>query len=865
MIAARLISPNQRGFIKDRSIQDCICCASEAINLLDHKVFGGNLALKLDITKAFDTLDWKFLADTLTAFGFGGKFISWINSIMHSAKLSVVVNGKSYGYFSCSRGVRQGDPLSPLLFCLAEDVLSRGISNLCEENKISSIKGPRNLCTTSHVLYADDVFIFCRGVKKEITKKEILALKTLFCDYAQVSGQCMNLNKCKFYTHNASATKINNLKDWLGFNRGNLPVNYLGVPLFIGKPRRIHLQPLADRIINKLAAWKGSLLSIMGRVELVRSVIQSMLLYSFHIYAWPAQLLKEIDSSIRNFIWSGDTKTRKIVTVAWAKICIPKKAGGLGLRSIKKIHQASLIKLAWNMLNSNQQWAAFFRERFGTYWSINRYFKSSIWPGIKSNLSIAMNQSVRLIGNGKDTSFWRDNWIGSPIVDLLNIPDHIHPKLISSVADFSANNAWTIPQELFDKFPEVASSICSTKLSNYKDRIFLTDSTNGNLSLKDAYKSIMPSTDSRQWCKLIWSSSIPPSKSFTLWRLINNRMPSDENLQARGCILASKCNLCHVQVESSQHLFLSCSFATAIWDWLNHQFQITIDTSSAANLLLAAKGSAQVQFLITAAVVLAVNTIWHCRNLSRFQDKKLLLPQAINRIKSSLTLAGNSSSAIKLSNYKDRIFWTDSTDGSLSLKNAYKSIMPSTDSRQWCKLIWSSSIPPSKSFTLWRLLNNKMPSDENLQARGCILASKCNLCHVQVESSQHLFLSCSFASAIWDWLNHQFQISIDTSSAANLLLAAKGSAQVQFLITAAVVLAVNTIWHCRNLSRFQDKKLLLPQAINRIKSSLTLADGAARGHPGHAGGGGIFRDHNGLFMGAFLGSHHGMAHNLVRM
>ncbi|XP_019438892.1 PREDICTED: uncharacterized protein LOC109344584 [Lupinus angustifolius] len=215
------------------------------------------------IALAFDTLDWKFLVDTLSAFGFGGKFISWIKTIMHSAKLSVVVNGKSYGYFSCSRGVRQGDPLSPILFCLAEEVLSRGISKLCDENKISSIKGPRNLCTTSHVLYADDVFIFCRGVKKEI-----LALNSLFHDYAQVSGQCMNLNKCKFYTQNASARKINNLKDWLGFTRGSLPVNYLGVPLFIGKPRRIHLQPLADRIINKLAAWKGSLLSIMGRVEL---------------------------------------------------------------------------------------------------------------------------------------------------------------------------------------------------------------------------------------------------------------------------------------------------------------------------------------------------------------------------------------------------------------------------------------------------------------------------------------------------------------------------------------------------------------------------------------------------------------------
>ncbi|XP_019434768.1 PREDICTED: uncharacterized protein LOC109341331 [Lupinus angustifolius] len=163
----------------------------------------------------------------------------------------------------------------------------------------------------------------------------------------------------------------------------------------------------------------------------------------------------------------------------------------------------------------------------------------------------------------------------------------------------------------------------------------------------------MPQTESGNWCNLIWSSSIPPSKSFTLWRLINNRMPSNENLQARGCVLASKCNLCKVQVESSKHLFLSCSFATAIWDWLNYQFQIIIDTSSAANMILAAKGSAQMKHLIISAVVLAVNTIWYCRNLSRSQDKYLHLPQAINKIKSFLTLAGNSSLAVAGSSLND--------------------------------------------------------------------------------------------------------------------------------------------------------------------------------------------------------------------
>ena len=99
-------SVQQRGFIKGRSIKDCICLTSEAINLLHKKSYGGNLSLKVDIAKAFDTLDWNFLLQVLRKFGFSDTFCKWIHSILISAKLSVSINGKMYGYFSCTRGVR---------------------------------------------------------------------------------------------------------------------------------------------------------------------------------------------------------------------------------------------------------------------------------------------------------------------------------------------------------------------------------------------------------------------------------------------------------------------------------------------------------------------------------------------------------------------------------------------------------------------------------------------------------------------------------------------------------------------------------------------------------------------------------------
>lgn len=160
-IAPRIISNQQRGFLRDRSIFGCICITSKAVNLLNCKSFKGNIAMKSNIRKSFDTLDWAFLAHDLKAFRFCNTLCSWVRSILESARLSFSINDFLYGYLSC-KGIRS----LPFFFAQLKKFLSRGIPYLFLSQDILPMASPRNYSTPTHLLYVDDIMVFCRAKKK---------------------------------------------------------------------------------------------------------------------------------------------------------------------------------------------------------------------------------------------------------------------------------------------------------------------------------------------------------------------------------------------------------------------------------------------------------------------------------------------------------------------------------------------------------------------------------------------------------------------------------------------------------------------------------------------------------------------------
>ena len=172
------------------------------------------------------------------------------------------------GFFPCSRGVRQGDPLSPLLFYLVEEFRSRGISKLVNDKKNLHMASSQGYLTPSHILYVDDIFVFCRGDIKSLRNLSIF-LKT----YGDFFGQYVNNSKSSFFTMDNFARFVTKIQCILSCSHCCLSFNYLVVHIFVGVPKCRFLQPLVDKVKLKLAFWKGKYLSTMDRIQLATMVI----------------------------------------------------------------------------------------------------------------------------------------------------------------------------------------------------------------------------------------------------------------------------------------------------------------------------------------------------------------------------------------------------------------------------------------------------------------------------------------------------------------------------------------------------------------------------------------------------------------
>ncbi|KAL2898836.1 LINE-1 retrotransposable element ORF2 protein [Bienertia sinuspersici] len=334
-----LISENQGAFVHGRYIVHNIMVCQDLVRKYGRKNVSPSCMIKLDLRKAYDTVEWSFVQEMLEALNFPQKFIGWIMTCVTTPKFSLVLNGSPCGYFKTTRGLRQSDPLPPLLFVIGMEYLSRVMRKLKEEPSFKMHPRCRGLNLT-HMCFADDLILCCKGEKNSI--KMILEC---FTQFSSSSGLQANNNKTEVYTCGMSEEE-QILAD-SGFRKDSLPFRYLGVPICSRKINARQCEALVDKMTTRIRLWSSRNISFAGRSQLINSVLISIHQYWAQVFVLPMSVLKEIDQICRAYLWTGQWCSTRPGYVAWNEVCRDKKEGGLGFRNIKTWNIACMGRYVW--------------------------------------------------------------------------------------------------------------------------------------------------------------------------------------------------------------------------------------------------------------------------------------------------------------------------------------------------------------------------------------------------------------------------------------------------------------------------------------------------------------------------------------
>lgn len=163
VILPQVIDEEQYGFMKGRQIHESIALAQELVADIDRKTEGGNIILKFDMSKAYDRLEWRFLLRSLRAMGFANIVQDLVFRSISDITYRININGENSSEFCSTRGVRQGDPLSPLLFIMAQQIFSQNLKKLEQRGDLHSYRLGRNIEPISHLLFADYMLVLSNG------------------------------------------------------------------------------------------------------------------------------------------------------------------------------------------------------------------------------------------------------------------------------------------------------------------------------------------------------------------------------------------------------------------------------------------------------------------------------------------------------------------------------------------------------------------------------------------------------------------------------------------------------------------------------------------------------------------------------
>ena len=568
-----------------------------------------------------------------------------------TASFSVIINGSPVGFFQSSRGLRQGDPLSPYLFVIGMEVLSCLINRAVDGNYLSGIRvanGRGEDLAISHLLYADDTLIFC-----EDDLEQLKFLSWILMWFEAMSGLKINLAKSEIIPFRP----VNNLMELaseLGCNIGSFPTSYLGLPLGAKHKAMGVWDSIEERYRKRLAAWKTQYISKGGRITLIRSVLSSLPIYHLSLFRMPQKVCVRLERIQRQFLWGGSAPEKKIPLVSWATVCSEKCKGGMGVKSFSKLNKALLSKWSWRFANdTNALWrktiCCKFGESSGGWYTRDTRgsYGTSLWKEISKEWLFFSQNAVFVLGDGRRINFWRDVWCGTEALcnrfpNLFNLATNKEAKVADIWDSREGDGCWT-PTFLrpLNDWELVEMTRFLLILHGHKfrpmgvDKLVLKNAIDKGFSVKSMYKSldVSPALDFPH--RLVWNPVAPPKTGVFAWEAAWGRVLTLDQLKRRGMTFANRCFMCEEEEETIDHLLIHCKFAKMLWDLLLSIVGISwVFPNTILHTLIAWQGAAvgkkRKKIWLAAPLCLFWN-LWRARNRLVFENEA----PSVQRIKAN--------------------------------------------------------------------------------------------------------------------------------------------------------------------------------------------------------------------------------------
>jgi len=393
------------------------------------------------------------------------------------------------------------------------------------------------------------------------------------------------------------------------------------------------VQPLIDKVGAKLTAWKGRVLNKAGRLKFVNSILSSIPTYYMTVFKLQKWAIKKIDKLRRNFLWKEMPEANGgHCLVKWSKAMRPKTFGGLGILDLDLFSRALRLRWLWF------QWTSPDRPWVGTEPPVNAVDRQ-----------LFRVSTVVTVGDGATASFWQSSWLnGQAPMDLFPDLFRLAWRKNKTIKEELFQQNWTrglwrmqTVEQMAD-FVALWDSVQELQLSNNPDTIAWRWTADGVYTAKSAYKAQFLGSYSPFRGDYIWQAEAEGKHRFFAWLLVQSKILTADQLQARQWPCNPTRSLCNQEQETASHLLLHCPFARQVWDKMVEWTQNLVAQPNPGlqvmdwwekELVQLPKKTRQIK---AALLIYTAWNIWKERNQRVFQQKSGSPAEMVHAIKEEI-------------------------------------------------------------------------------------------------------------------------------------------------------------------------------------------------------------------------------------